>query len=130
MLDTNTVSALVRRPDWRLDERFRQVPPGHLCVSAVTEGELRFGLARRPEATTLARTVNAFLERVEVRPFDSAAAARYGVVRALLEKYGTPLADLDTLIASHALTEQAVLVTSDRAFARVPGLTIEDWQAA
>ena len=130
MLDTNTVSFLVRRSDRRLDERFSRVSPGHLCVSAITEGELRFGLAKRPEATRLARTVNAFLERVEIRPFDSAAAARYGVVRALLEAAGTRLADLDTLIASHALAEDATLVTHDRAFSRVPGLTVEDWLAA
>jgi tRNA(fMet)-specific endonuclease VapC len=130
MLDTNTVSALIRGRHPGLDERSSRASPGSLCISAITEGELRFGLARRPEATRLAGAVNAFLVRVEVRAFDGAAAARYGQVRAFLESSGAPLADLDTLIASHALAEEAVLVTSDRAFSRVPGLSVEDWLAA
>jgi len=130
MLDTNTVSALVRRPHPQLDARFRAVPPALLCISAITEGELRFGLAKRPDATRLARTVNAFLKGMDIQPFDSAAAARYGDVRAALEAAGTPLAHLDTLIAAHALAEEAILVTHDGAFARAPGLTVEDWLAA
>jgi len=130
MLDTNTVSALVRRPHPRLDERFRAVQPALLCISAITEGELRFGLAKRPFAIRLARTVNAFIEGIDVQPFDSTAATRYGDLRAALEAAGTPLAYLDTLIAAHALTEEAVLVTHDGAFSRVPGLIVEDWLAA
>jgi tRNA(fMet)-specific endonuclease VapC len=127
MLDTNVASAIVRRPGPALAARLRSVPITHLCVSAVTEGELLFGLARRPDATQLQIAVREFLSRVEVLVWDSSAAARYGVLRAAMEASGTPLGNLDTLIAAHALAVHATLVTHDRAFGRVAGLGVEDW---
>jgi tRNA(fMet)-specific endonuclease VapC len=68
-----------------------------------------------------------FLRRVEVLPWDSTAADRYGFVRADIEKRGQTLAPLDLLIAAHALSIGAVLVTNDRVFHQVPHLDIEDW---
>ena len=62
--------------------------------------------------------------------WDSAAATRYGALRAVLEANGTPLGNLDTLIAAHALATAAILVTNDQAFARVPNLAIENWIAS
>jgi tRNA(fMet)-specific endonuclease VapC len=44
-----------------------------------------------------------------------------------MEASGTPLGNLDTLIAAHALAVNATLVTHDRAFGRVAGLGVEDW---
>ena len=130
MLDTNMASAaLLRRPP-PMHQRLAAVPSAQVCVSVITEAELRFGLARRPEAIRLARDVEDFLLRVDILPWNSAAATRYGALRATLEAMGRTLAALDTLIAAHALAEDAILVTHDRAFARVPGLTVEDWLAA
>ena len=100
-----------------------------LCVSAITQGELLHGLARKPGATNLQTAVRAFLSRVDVLAWDGAAAERYGTLRAALEASGTPLGNLDTLIAAHALAVEAVLVTNDMAFARVPALVVENWVA-
>ena len=86
-----------------------------------------YGLARKPGATNLQTAVREFLMRVDVLAWDSAAATRYGVLRAALEASGTPLGNLDTLIAAHALATDAVLVTRDQAFARVPTLVVENW---
>ena len=47
-----------------------------------------------------------------------------------MEAAGTPLGNLDTLIAAHALAADAVMVTNDHAFSRVPGLVVENWVAA
>ena len=113
-----------------MHERLAAVPMARVCVSVITEAELRFGLARRPGATRLASDVEDFLLRVDILPWNSAAAESYGRLRATLEAVGRPLAALDTLIAAHALAEDAILVTHDGAFARVPGLNVEDWQAA
>jgi tRNA(fMet)-specific endonuclease VapC len=127
MLDTNVASAIVRGPGLALAARLRVVPITRLCVSVVTEGELLFGLARRPGATQLQIAVREFLSRVTVLAWDRAAAAKYSFLRAALESSGTPLGNLDTLIAAHALAVEASLVTNDRAFSRVVGLRFENW---
>ena len=98
-----------------------------LCVSVITEGELLFGLAKRPDAARLHRAVTEFLKRVDVLPWDSSVAARYGDLRAGMEGQGRTMGPLDLLIAAHALSVGAVLVTGDRAFGLVPGLGVEDW---
>ena len=130
MLDTNMASCIVRGPSPVLAAHLVAVPMAQLCVSSVTEGELLDGLARKPGATAVQTVVREFLKRVDVLAWDSAAAARYGVLRAALEAAGTPLGNLDTLIAAHALGAGTVLVTNDRAFARVPALVVENWLAA
>ncbi len=127
MLDTNIASFIIRGPNPALKERLRAVPMAQLCISAVTHGELLYGLARKPGATALQRAVEAFLHRVDVLPWDDTAAERYGPLRAGLEAQGTPLGGMDTLIAAHALAAGCVLVTNDQAFARVQGLGVEDW---
>jgi tRNA(fMet)-specific endonuclease VapC len=128
LLDTNIASFIVRGANPALTTRIQAVPLSQLAVSAVTEGELRYGLARKPEATALAQRVEGFLRHVSVLPWDAPAAQRYGDLRATLESRGTPLASLDTLIAAHALALGATLVTNDRAFfGRMEGLVCEDW---
>jgi len=130
MLDTNTVSHIIKGRPPLVRERLIATPMAEVCISAITEGELRFGLARRPDAANLGRGIAEFLLRVDILPWDSAAAERYGALRALLERTGKPLGNLDTLIAAHALAMGAKLITSDGAFARVPDLTVADWAAA
>jgi tRNA(fMet)-specific endonuclease VapC len=98
-----------------------------LCVSAITEGELLFGLAKRPNATKLHTLVREFLLRVDVLPWDSTVATQYGALRAQMELQGKILAPLDLLIAAHALNKGAILVTNDRSFNQAPGLQVEDW---
>jgi tRNA(fMet)-specific endonuclease VapC len=126
MLDTNTVSHLLKGHP-AVVRRVVAAPMADLCVSAITEGEMLFGLAKRPEAKRLHAAVWEFLRRVDVLPWDSAVAEHYGSLRADLERRGKILAPLDLLIATHALDVGAVLVTNDRAFGRVTGLQVEDW---
>lgn len=127
MLDTNIASFLIRSPNDALRARLRSVPLTSVCVSAITEAELRYGVARRPEAGALKTAVDAFLRHVDVLAWDSAAAAAYGTLRATLENRGTPLGNLDTLIAAHALASASLLITNDKALRRTPELRTEDW---
>lgn len=127
MLDTNIASYIIRGSGLALATRLVSVPITQLCVSSITQGELLYGLARRSGASNLQIAVREFLMRIDVLPWDSAAATRYGVLRAALEASGTPLGNLDTLIAAHALAINVVLVTNDQAFERVPSLVVENW---
>ena len=126
LLDTNTVSHLLRSHA-EVTKRIQQVPMASLGVSAITEGELLFGLARRPTALRLHRAVQEFLRRVDILPWDSVAAAHYGLVRARLSGQGKAVAPLDLLIGCHALALERVLVSSDHASRHIEGLTLEDW---
>ena len=126
MLDTNTVSHLLKKHP-AVAHRVVSVPITSLCISAITQGELLFGLARRPEATTLHDAVWEFLRRVDVLPWNATTAEVYGPARAATQREGRVLAPMDLLIGAHALSIDAVLVTNDRAFGQLPGLTVEDW---
>jgi tRNA(fMet)-specific endonuclease VapC len=126
MLDTNTVSHLLKGHT-AVRERTVAVPMASLCISSITEGELLFGLAKRPGAKQLQVVVQEFLRRVESLPWDSNAAASYGTVRAHTAAQGKVLSPLDLLIASHAMSVDAVLVTNDQSISQVAHLHIEDW---
>jgi tRNA(fMet)-specific endonuclease VapC len=126
MLDTNTVSHLIKRHP-QVTRRLLTVPMHRVCISAITSGELAFGLAKRPDATALKTAVREFLRRVDVLPWDDAVAQTYGTLRAQLQVNGTPLAPLDTQIAAHALHAQAILVSNDQAFQQINALQVQDW---
>ena len=127
LLDTNTVSYIIKGNIPRVRERLLRVPIAEVGLSVVTEAELLFGVARRPEAARLRVAVEEFLLRVEVLPWTSYAAQHYAEIRAALERKGIPMGNLDMMIAAQALAAEAILVTRDRVFQRVKGLRVEDW---
>jgi tRNA(fMet)-specific endonuclease VapC len=129
MLDTNTVSHLVRQHP-NVTRHVVSVPVASLCMSAITAGELLYGLAKRPDAVRLQTAVTELMRRVDVLRCDFSAAERYGMLRAALHRTGRSLGSLDMLIAAHALAVGAVLVTNDRAFTQIAQLQIEDWTVA
>jgi tRNA(fMet)-specific endonuclease VapC len=127
LLDTNIASYVIKGnvPDVR--DHLRRVPMAAVGISAVTEAELRFGVERRPQANRLQIAVEEFLLRVEILAWDSRAARQYASLRTAMEDSGTPIGNLDLMIAAHALSTPAVLVSHDRVFQRVKHLKIEDW---
>ncbi|HET9641915.1 MAG TPA: PIN domain-containing protein [Burkholderiaceae bacterium] len=128
MLDTDTVSYLVRGKTPALDARIRVVPPEQVCISAVTRGELLYGLKLKDGAHRLAQVVEQFLSRVRCLPWDEAAATQFATVAADLHKAGTSMGSMDAMIAGHAIAAGAVFVTNNRRhFDRVAGLNAENW---
>ena len=126
LLDTNTVSHLIKRHP-QATQRLLAVPMHSICISAITAGELAYGLAKRPEAVALKTVVNEFLRRVDVLPWDNGVAQTYGTLRAQLQSQGIALSPLDMQIAAHALHVKAVLVSSDAAFRHLSLVETDNW---
>lgn len=126
MLDTNTVSHFLKQHS-KVTKRITSLPMDSLCLSVVSEGELRYGLARKPEAKNLHKVVQEFLKRIDVLAWSSDVAQHYGNLRAELEAKGNQLGALDVQIAAHAFSIGATLVTNDQAFKKVKKLKVEDW---
>ena len=128
MLDTNVASILIRG---RIGQELQKLlMVRSVCISVITEAELRFGVTRRPEATRLATAVEVFLQDTSVLPWTSATARAYAELRTRMEIQGIGLSAMDMLIASQALAENCTLVSADRAIAQVPGLHLYDWSTS
>jgi len=127
LLDTNMASYAIKGNFPHVREKLLKVPMSEVGISVVTEAELLFGVVRKPGATRLETAVEEFLLRVEILPWDSAAARHYAAIRGALEGAGSPMGNLDMMIAAQARAAQAVLVTHDRVYQRVKQLKLEDW---
>ena len=130
LLDTNMASYVIKGNLPRVRERLVKVPMAEVGISVVTEAELRFGVARKPQASRLETAVEEFLLRVAILPWDSPAAKSYAALRSVLERAGRPMGNLDMMIAAQALSAAAILVTHDHVFRHVKHLTLEDWTKA
>jgi len=128
MLDTNICSYVLRSRPPSVKARFEKTRPGALAVSTVVLAELLYGAARHPKAVAIRREIADLVSRLTVIPWDEAAAEHYGALRAALEKAGTPLGAMDMMIAAHARSVGATLVSNDvRHFDRVEGLRVANW---
>jgi tRNA(fMet)-specific endonuclease VapC len=129
LLDTNAMSDLMKNPTGMVARAIEDRLDSEIATSLIVAAELRYGAARRA-SPRLKAAVEALLQLVPVvspePPFDVV----YGDLRASLESSGTVLAPHDLLIAAHALTLQATIVTDDQVFSRVPGLSVENWMRA
>lgn len=126
LLDTNAASYAINKKTAAVDRHLAKVPMAELGISAVTEGELRFGAACSGSAG-LQATVEQFLLGVSIFAWDSQAAKEYGRLRSALEREGRVMGSLDMMIAAHAMALGLILVTGDRAFGRIRRLRLEDW---
>lgn len=128
MLDTNICIYLIKQKPPVVLEHFRDYQIGDIALSSITLAELRYGVAKSHYREKNARALDEFILPLEILPFDEEATTAYGEIRAALEKAGTPIGSMDLLIAAHAASLGATLVSNNtREFSRVPGLTVVDW---
>lgn len=128
-LDTNIISHFMRDATGIAAARVMNAQDAgrRVMTSIVVQCELEFGLSKRP-SRRLELAYAEVMQRIDVLPLDSTVVRHYAAVRNALERQGTPIGPNDTLIAAHALSIDAVLVTdNDDEFLRVPGLQIENW---
>ena len=130
LLDTHICIYIVNAKPPAVLARFQQYRLGDIGLCSVVAAELAFGVAKSGSARNR-QALEMFLAPLTILPFDAAAVWAYGDLRAELERRGTPIGSLDTMIAAHALSQQAMLVTNNtREFAKVPGLQLDNWVAA
>lgn len=128
MLDTNIcIYAIKHKPDTVI-KKFLSHDPEELYISSITYAELMHGVEKSMAVERNRIALSLFLSPITILKFDGQAAEEYGKIRAELEKKGTPIGPMDTLIAGHAMAKGLILVTNNtREFNRVVGLTVEDW---
>jgi tRNA(fMet)-specific endonuclease VapC len=128
MLDTNVVSHVMQGRDAALLERLIQVPMGHAVISSITLAELEYGLHRKGQPTRLRNALDQALLRMDVLPWDEKVAVCYGEMCSSLEAQGINLSDFDMMIAAHAVSLDATLVSRDKAFTQLSErLKLEQW---
>jgi tRNA(fMet)-specific endonuclease VapC len=127
MLDTDICIYVMKNYPAELRERFDQRAE-QICISAITLGELYFGVEKSVRRTANLEALEVFTARLQILPFSEKAAAHFGDIRAQLARLGTPAGAYDMLIGAHARSEGVTLVTNNvREFGRMPGLAIENW---
>jgi tRNA(fMet)-specific endonuclease VapC len=128
LLDTNICIYLIKNRPSSVRARFEAYSIDEIGISTVTVGELQVGVERNQHREQAEYALEQFLRSITVVDFDVQAAVMYGKLRAQLERKGAPIGPLDYLIAAHALSLDAVLVTNnEREFSRVLGLKVENW---
>lgn len=130
LLDTNVCIALLNGSSRAVARRFADESPRTVRVCSVVVAELLYGARKSQHTATVMASLQAFLAPLASLPFDDPAAHEYGLLRADLERAGTPIGGNDLLIAAIARATDLTLVTCNvREFLRVPGLRVVDWHA-
>jgi tRNA(fMet)-specific endonuclease VapC len=126
MLDTDTVSLIVRKHPSVIDKLIKH-EDDEICISAITYAEICYGLEKKG-SVKLSNEITSILEKFTIVDFNNLQSELYGKIRLELEKSGTPLENMDTLIAASALTVGAILVSHNtKHFSKIKDLLVEDW---
>ncbi|MDE6424882.1 MAG: type II toxin-antitoxin system VapC family toxin [Ruminococcus sp.] len=127
MLDTN-MCIYAQKNIPQVIEKIKNNFQYGVAISSITLAELEFGVQASANVEKNTIALYKFLSIVEILDFDSSAATEYGKIRADLKRKGTPICNMDMLIAAHAKSEDLIVVTHNtREFERVEGLQLEDW---
>ena len=129
MLDTDTASYVIKGKSPAVEAKLAALVPAMVCVSVMTRAEMRYGLKRLPADHRLHLAVHQFLKIVRILPWDTDAADWYAEIRHQLVSIGQPIGEMDMMIAAHALSAGAVLVTNNRRhYERIAApLILENW---
>ncbi len=128
LLDTDICIYLIKKRPRKVLEQFKSHSPGDVAISTITIFELEYGVAKSNYKQKSQNALTRFLSPLDIIDMDRAAASEAAVIRADLDKNGTPIGAYDLLIAGLAKAQQMTLVTNNtREFSRVKDLNIENW---
>ncbi|MBO1052653.1 MAG: type II toxin-antitoxin system VapC family toxin [Dolichospermum sp. DET73] len=127
VLDTNTLIYYFKGQG-QVAENFANVSAQEISIPTIVLFELQVGIAKSTSPAKRTQQLQELMSRVNLVLFDREAALAAAKIRAELEQQGTPIGQMDVLIAGTAIALQATLVTHNiKEFSRVSGLTIVDW---
>jgi tRNA(fMet)-specific endonuclease VapC len=128
LLDTNMCIFLIKQKPQSILIRLKGAISSGVGISSITLAELEYGVQKSAHVQQNSLNLLRFLTPFEIVSYNESAATEYGKIRATLERKGSLIGGMDMLIASHAKSLQAILVTNNtREFNRIDGLQIEDW---
>lgn len=127
LLDTNSLSDLIRHPQGAVARQMEAQGETAICTSIIVACELRYGAAKK-SSSVLSGRVEELLAVIEVLPYEAEADRHYAAIRWELTRAGRLIGPNDLLIAAHALALDMTLVTANvDEFTRVPDLPVENW---
>ena len=128
MLDTNICIYVLKNKDDKVLQKFYDCNFGDIGISSIVYSELVYGVEKSSKRNENLKNLLKFLSAIKIYDYDINASNEYGKIRSELEKSGSIIGSMDMLIAAHAKSQKAILVTNNiREFSRVNGLKVEDW---
>lgn len=128
LLDTNICIYIIKKKPEYVFKKFAELRIGEVGISSITLAELQFGVMKSSNPEKNKDALDRFLIPLEIFDFGHEETVAYGKIRSVLEKNGTPIGPLDTLIAAHAISLNLTLVTNnEKEFERVPGIKMDNW---
>ncbi len=128
MLDTDTCAFILRRTSLALLDRIQTVPLEQQIMSMVTLAELLYGVQISSRKKENRAAVDALTRHLTVVDWSRDAAEHYADIRVVLKNKGQLIGSNDLMIAAHARSLGAIVVTNNvKDFRRVKGLKHENW---
>ena len=128
LLDSNICIYVINEHPKHVLDKFKKMRNENITISSIVLSELAFGVYNSHHVEKNLLALEKFSTPIKVLPYDENAAYYYGEIRAYLKKNGNPIGQLDAMIAAHALSINATLVTNNtKEFSRVKNLKCENW---
>ncbi len=128
MLDTDICIYIIKKRPESILKKFNKFRNQNIYMSVITLAELQYGVERSSSKKFNQKIIDDFVSHLFVVPWDNKSAIQYGKLRNSLNEKGTPIGNMDLMIASHALSQNFTLVTNNvKEFKRVPNLKYENW---
>jgi tRNA(fMet)-specific endonuclease VapC len=127
LLNTDTIITILKG-HVRVLENLRRNFDEPMCLSVISLMELYYGAYKSQQVTSNLAKIRTLESKLEIMPVGRESSEIFGMLKANLEKQGTPLDDFDLTLASCALAHNLVLVTNNvKHFQRIDGLRLVNW---
>jgi tRNA(fMet)-specific endonuclease VapC len=98
------------------------------AISVITYGELLYGAKKSKNVEKNLAIIYRIKELFPIIEVDKAVVETFSAVKVNIQKIGSPIDDMDLLIASTAMTMNYTMVTNnEKHFSKIKGLKIENW---